>query len=317
MAQGPQRSFDVFLSHASVDRAWTEVLAGNLSRLGLEPFFDEWEILPGDIVVPALDRGLRTSHCGVLVTSPEAFTGRWVQQEYAALVAGAVNGTRPLIPVLYRDAEIPPFLSTYRWIDFRGLEENRGRYLDQVGELAHALRAWKEGRGRGPRRDLGFELELPETGRGHADRASSLGHWLERACDALCSHDFPESSRCLRSAERLGVASVHFELLSALTTIEDRYVNGLSDAQRRDVLGRIKSARGFEKNNLLVLKLIVLLDTDYFELHGLAHDLGVPCGVSLSQIEVAPPSGSLEKRIDRLIDRLPMTREARNRMTPH
>ncbi|MFF8196781.1 toll/interleukin-1 receptor domain-containing protein [Streptomyces bobili] len=42
---------DVFVSCAHEDGTWTRSLAGDLSRRGLRVFFDEWDILPGDVIV--------------------------------------------------------------------------------------------------------------------------------------------------------------------------------------------------------------------------------------------------------------------------
>ncbi len=112
------KPFDVFLSHASADAEWVKVLAENLVRLGIRPFLDRWEIAPGDVLVHELDRGLRSSKNGVLVVSPEALGRPWVQQEYAAMVKAAVEHGRRLVPVLYRDAEMPPLLANLIWIDY-------------------------------------------------------------------------------------------------------------------------------------------------------------------------------------------------------
>ncbi|MEO1086253.1 MAG: toll/interleukin-1 receptor domain-containing protein, partial [Acidobacteriota bacterium] len=151
----PVESFDVFLSHASHDRAWVEALAENLVRLGLKPYFDRWQISLGDVLMHELDHGLRTSRAGVLVVSPEALARPLVQAEYAAMLTAAVNHGRPLIPVIYRDAEMPPMLQNFLWIDFRGLDGEP--YFARVRKLAEALR----GQRKGPPANLGSELQPP------------------------------------------------------------------------------------------------------------------------------------------------------------
>ncbi len=113
-------AYDVFISHAHADQEWVHVLAENLRGLGLEIFLDAWEIAPGDVLVHALDRGLRDSLHGVLVVSPAAMSKPWVAQEVAALLQKAVEQGRRLIPVLLEDAELPPLLASRLWIDFRG-----------------------------------------------------------------------------------------------------------------------------------------------------------------------------------------------------
>jgi TIR domain len=42
---------DAFVSYGHPDADWVRILAGNLYQSGLELFFDEWEIGPGDVLV--------------------------------------------------------------------------------------------------------------------------------------------------------------------------------------------------------------------------------------------------------------------------
>ena len=93
-------TFDVFISYGHQDAAWVHTLADNLHRLGLEVFLDKWELVPGDVVVHELERGLLSSRNGVLVVSPASVERPWVQQEYAVMVDRAVVGEQRLIPVL-------------------------------------------------------------------------------------------------------------------------------------------------------------------------------------------------------------------------
>jgi TIR domain len=65
---------------------------------GLDLFFDEWEIGPGDVLVHKLDEGILTSHNGILVVSAESLS-RPLQQEYAAMMTRVVAGKQNLIPV--------------------------------------------------------------------------------------------------------------------------------------------------------------------------------------------------------------------------
>jgi TIR domain len=110
---------DAFVSYGHADAEWVSVLAGNLHQLGLELFFDKWEIGLGDVLVHKLDAGILTSRNGVLVVSPESLSRPWVREEYAAMMTRAVAGKQNLIPVLYKDAEMPPFMASRLWVDFR------------------------------------------------------------------------------------------------------------------------------------------------------------------------------------------------------
>ena len=152
------QQYDAFISYAHRDGGeWVHVLAGNLERLGVRCFLDDWEIGPGDVPVHGMDRGLAESRHGVLVVTPAAMASGWVQQEYAALLRNAVEHQRRLVPVLFLDAEMPPLLASFAWIDFRNVEG--GEYEANVRRLADELQ------GKRPERPLPGESLVQPPGR--------------------------------------------------------------------------------------------------------------------------------------------------------
>ncbi len=130
--------FDVFVSYGHGDQPWVRVLAENLERAGLHVFYDEWDILPGDVLVHRLDAGIRGSAHGIVVVSPHALSRPWVAAEYAAMLTRTVAGEQRLIPVLLEDADLPPFLASRVWVDFRETHDP-ATYTARVGELVAAL----------------------------------------------------------------------------------------------------------------------------------------------------------------------------------
>lgn len=133
----------VFVSYAHADAAWVRRLAENLHQSGVDVLFDEWEIGPGDVLIHALDAMLLASTDGILVVSPASMASRYVRQEYAALAQRAIEGGRRLIPVLLEDAELPPLLATYIWVDFR--HADGPDYLARVAALVRALSGERPG----------------------------------------------------------------------------------------------------------------------------------------------------------------------------
>lgn len=131
-------SWDAFISYAHADADWVRILAENLHRLGLDVFFDEWEIDAGTVVSLRLGEGLRRSRNGILVVSKASVSRPWVLEEFSSLLQSAVERGQRLIPVLIEEADLPAMLATRRWIDFRGLRHQR--YGAAVRELASALR---------------------------------------------------------------------------------------------------------------------------------------------------------------------------------
>ena len=135
---------DVFISYAHADGDWVRTLAENLYQSGLEVFFDEWEMGPGDVLVHKIDQGILTSRNGVLVVSPTSLSRPWVQNEYAAMMNRVIEGKQQkLVPVLLKDAEMPPLLAARLWVDFRTADGPD--YTKRVLELVDALKGERRG----------------------------------------------------------------------------------------------------------------------------------------------------------------------------
>ncbi|WP_407565983.1 TIR domain-containing protein [Streptomyces sp. 184] len=130
---------DVFISYAAEDRAWAGELAAGLRRNGVQVFFDECSLLPGDVVVHQLEAAIRRSTHGIQVLSPVAVHKPWVLQEYAALLSASARRGLRLIPVLHSDVDIGalPFAATRLWVDFR--EVTGQAFHDKVSELARVI----------------------------------------------------------------------------------------------------------------------------------------------------------------------------------
>ncbi len=145
---------DVFISYAHADVVWVRALAENLYQAGLEVFYDEWDIAPGDVLVHKLDEGILKSRNGVLIASHASMSRPYVQEEYAAMMTRAIAGEQRLIPVLLEDVEMPPLLASRVWVDFRNIGGP-----DYEGRVRELVRALKGERQRPPRRT--GELSLP------------------------------------------------------------------------------------------------------------------------------------------------------------
>jgi tetratricopeptide (TPR) repeat protein len=62
-----------------------------------------------------------------------------VQEEYAAMMTRAIAGKQRLIPVLFKDAEMPPLLASRVWVEFRNVDGSD--YLARVRKLIQELKA--------------------------------------------------------------------------------------------------------------------------------------------------------------------------------
>jgi len=80
----PIEFYSVFLSHSSLDKEFARKLYADLRALGVNCWFDEKQILPGDNILEFVDQGIKSWEKFVLVCSQHSLsrkTGWWVEQE--------------------------------------------------------------------------------------------------------------------------------------------------------------------------------------------------------------------------------------------
>ncbi len=121
------QTFDVFLSHNSLDKPVVEDIGGLLKQRGLRVWLDSWELVPGRPWQEALEEVIRKAKSAVVFVGGEGI-GPWQQPEMRAVLSQFVKNGLPVIPVLLPEApskvELPLFLGNFTWVDFRsGLSE--------------------------------------------------------------------------------------------------------------------------------------------------------------------------------------------------
>lgn len=158
-------SYAVFLSFNSEDRDAVETVAIYLNdRANLRPWFDQWELIPGEPWVRNLERGLAAAKtCAVFVG--KSGEGPWQKREVETALRHQVDSSDfRVIPVLLPDApkqpKLPMFLSGNMWVDFRGkgLDDD-----DTLWRLECGIRGIAPGRGRSSQPDTRQE-EIKEEG---------------------------------------------------------------------------------------------------------------------------------------------------------
>jgi len=98
------RKWDVFISYASEDREVVAYpLAESLRAIGLQVWFDQFELKPGDMLLQSIDEGLRSSDYGIVILSPHFFGKEWTQQELGGLFQRMTGEKRKpfIIPIWY------------------------------------------------------------------------------------------------------------------------------------------------------------------------------------------------------------------------
>ncbi|BDP41252.1 hypothetical protein DAETH_12210 [Deinococcus aetherius] len=122
------------VSHTSIDKPFVEKLAHDLRSVGVNVWFDKWEIQVGQSITWKIEEGIRENEFLAIVLSPEALKSEWVKTEISAAWVRQMAERRVFVlPILYRECEIPLFLADKKYADFRG------NYDLGVSELVDAL----------------------------------------------------------------------------------------------------------------------------------------------------------------------------------
>jgi hypothetical protein len=94
---------DYFVCHASSDKeTYARPLARALERAGMTCWIDEAEILPGDSITRAIDRGLVESQYVIVLITPAFLTqGQWRFYELrTALAQQITSGSTKIVPIV-------------------------------------------------------------------------------------------------------------------------------------------------------------------------------------------------------------------------
>src|SRR5215472_930044 len=110
-----------FVSYSRADTDFVLRLCQDLRAVEASIWLDKLDIHPGEEWDQAIERGL--SECGLMlvVLSPKSVTSQNVLDE----IGYALSRKKPIIPVLYRDCEVPYRLSRIQYIDFRTAYDER------------------------------------------------------------------------------------------------------------------------------------------------------------------------------------------------
>lgn len=102
----------VFLSYASEDLPMAERLARDIAQEGIEIFFAEWAIVPGDSIRSRIDQGLQDCTHFIVLLTAISITKAWVKTEIDAAFMRQVEKTSRFIPLRMglSPASLPPLL---------------------------------------------------------------------------------------------------------------------------------------------------------------------------------------------------------------
>lgn len=135
-----QQKHKVFVCHASQDKKFACDLAGALRDEGITVWIDETGVRHGDSFTQQIEEALRTCEVMCVVLSPDAVASTWVAREIeAALERESAGEEIRIIPVLYRDCEVPLFLKTKSRLDLRGRSLTGRKLREGARQLALSI----------------------------------------------------------------------------------------------------------------------------------------------------------------------------------
>jgi hypothetical protein len=114
----------VFISYNHADKAFVRRMVLDLRAEGIDAWFDELEMQPGDSLLYRISNAIESMDLLVVALSPESVNSAWVKQELEmAMTLQLAEGRVRVIPVVVRDCVIPLFLRGKLWLDFRRPEK--------------------------------------------------------------------------------------------------------------------------------------------------------------------------------------------------
>lgn len=123
----------IFLSHTSIDKPFVEKLAKRLVKLGIKVWFDKWEIKVGDSITWKVEEGIKENEYLGIVLSPESLNSEWVKSELSAAWFKQMDTKKIVVlPIYYRNCEIPFLLRDKKYADFRNDFEEGLKVLAEI-----------------------------------------------------------------------------------------------------------------------------------------------------------------------------------------
>jgi Tol biopolymer transport system component len=120
----------VFISYSRKDLPFVEQLAADLKNAGFDVWYDVSGISGGSRWRVEIENAIRNSQFAVVILSPDSTTSEWVEREFLF----ASNLKRKIIPLYYRECELPLNYLNLNYIDVQG-----SNYRRNFPEILEAL----------------------------------------------------------------------------------------------------------------------------------------------------------------------------------
>lgn len=112
------KTYDIFLSHSSLDVEFTDRLHDLLEQGGFNVWYDEKKLTSNTHLLSGLPKYINDSESFILIMSKNSCDSTWVQDEYGyARELQNKKELKAIIIVVIDDCDIPGFFNNYKWID--------------------------------------------------------------------------------------------------------------------------------------------------------------------------------------------------------
>ena len=133
-----KREPTVFLSYARADSAVVQQVADGLAAAGVRVWLDKL-LQAGTNWMQEIERELSAADFVAFFISPHSVESGWAKQELQVALHRQVSGEggAVILPVILADADVPPLLRQFQWVDLRSGNVEKG-----VDQLVEAIRHW-------------------------------------------------------------------------------------------------------------------------------------------------------------------------------
>jgi TIR domain len=121
----------VFVSYAHEDSVFARELAHELSLRGTDVWIDYVELLVGDSMIERVAEAIAEEDFVLAIVSPDSAQSGWCRRELSLAATRGISEKRVFVlPVRYREANMPESIRDLRWLDADAL---------QVADVANKL----------------------------------------------------------------------------------------------------------------------------------------------------------------------------------
>ncbi|GEM_PF-6547060 len=126
-----------FVCHSSKDKEFAEKIARDLQGRGIDVWFDKWDLEIGHDLTVKIQEAIAENQFLIIILSPDAMASEWVKKEFNAALVREIEERRVVVlPLMYKECQLPPFLEMKKYADFR----NPGKYAENIQDLARRIK---------------------------------------------------------------------------------------------------------------------------------------------------------------------------------